>query len=658
MFSRMEQVQGRVEVKCETCNSGAMADSFCRQCSFIICNSCSDAHKTMETVFEGHEVVSIHDLKEGKARVNITWKEPCTLLKCPVHNEELKVYCFDCDTLICRDCTVVVDHRDHRFQFSAVAAPEMEEELMKALEPLRQVGDGLSRAVEEVKSTRHEVEAQGVSVAQTINTSFDELHQIVEKRRQELLDEARRRVQEKVETISPQEETLSLASAEVRSVIDCTERYVGHCTDNEVMRMHADIKGLLTQKVEKYNEPVGSMEPVLEVDMGMEVKCAEDLQQLCQSKARIIQLPIDPAKCTVMGEGVKTAKMNQIAEVTLTAKLSSGKPTRRCIAVDGQLKSLSDGSILKCDVDQSGPGEYRIHYTPTVRGRHELSLSIDGHHVAGSPFPVFVSIHPTQLGKPVGVLEDLRLVSAVNMYSSGEIIVGKQDGDVITFFKENSRVRTFGRDMLKLDNYDVVAIAVDNENYMYLTLSSSNAITKINEDGSIVNNTRAKHAAGHLGVAVVGEEVMVCPIPSKGTIMVYDRELKYVRRIVGKGMGQFRAISPDSQGNLYVADWDKERVQVIDHHGSFLQSFNCDNNGVKVLTKPRGICVAGQFVYVCNDGLDNDNHGVYIFTTKGEYVTSFGRKGSKIGEFNTPYSLCINSDGFLYVGESNRVQVF
>ena len=38
---------------------------------------------------------------------------------------------------------------------------------------------------------------------------------------------------------------------------------------------------------------------------------------------------------------------------------------------------------------------------------------------------------------------------------------------------------------------------------------------------------------GHVDVAVVGDEVMVTERGNKGVIMVYDRELKYVRQIVG-----------------------------------------------------------------------------------------------------------------------------
>ena len=40
-----------------------------------------------------------------------------------------------------------------------------------------------------------------------------------------------------------------------------------------------------------------------EVDLGVEVNCAEDLKQLCQTKAKITQLPINAVKSTVIGEG-------------------------------------------------------------------------------------------------------------------------------------------------------------------------------------------------------------------------------------------------------------------------------------------------------------------------------------------------------------------
>ena len=139
-------------------------------------------------------------------------------------------------------------------------------------------------------------------------------------------------------------------------------------------------------------------------------------------------------------------------------------------------------------------------------------------------------------------------------------------------------------------------------------------------------------------------------------LMVYDRQLQYVRQIAGRGMGTFYDLSPDSHGNLYVTDHDNSVIRVFSINGDLLRSFGCDENGVKKLSKPRGVCVAGQYVYVT----DVDLHNVSVFSTEGAYVTSFGHRGSEEGRFRSPCGLCVDRDGFVYVADhgNNRVQVF
>ncbi len=137
---------------------------------------------------------------------------------------------------------------------------------------------------------------------------------------------------------------------------------------------------------------------------------------------------------------------------------------------------------------------------------------------------------------------------------------------------------------------------------------------------------------GYWGVAVVGDEVMVCECNNRGTILVYDREVKYVRCIEQDGMRAFYNIDP--QGNLYVTDYDNDCIRVFSNDGVLLRSFGCDDDGVNKLNKPHGVCVSGQYVYVTNFGGDN----VSVFTTEGEYVTSFGQHGNKEGEFNRGFA--------------------
>ena len=152
---------------------------------------------------------------------------------------------------------------------------------------------------------------------------------------------------------------------------------------------------------------------------------------------------------------------------------------------------------------------------------------------------------------------------------------------------------------------------------------------------------------GQRGLAVVGEEVMVCVMDNRGTIMVYDKELNYVRSIEHRDMGYFWAISADSHGNLYCADNDNSMIQVFSNDGVFLRSFGCDGKGEKKVKRPWGLCVSGHYVYVCNYGSCN----ISVFTTDGVYVTSFGQYGSNEGDFNFPHSVCVDQDGFVYVTE-------
>ena len=79
--------------------------------------------------------------------------------------------------------------------------------------------------------------------------------------------------------------------------------------------------------MENYSKSEKSLEPIEKADTGVEVVCVEDLQRLCQTKANITRLAVEPAKCTVRGEGRETAEVGKTAEVTLTTKLTNNKTT-------------------------------------------------------------------------------------------------------------------------------------------------------------------------------------------------------------------------------------------------------------------------------------------------------------------------------------------
>lgn len=146
---------------------------------------------------------------------------------------------------------------------------------------------------------------------------------------------------------------------------------------------------------------------------------------------------------------------------------------------------------------------------------------------------------------------------------------------------------------------------------------------------------------------------------NKCCITVYNTELNLVRQFGSKGgdLRQFDTIhglAADEHCNLYVCDSGKSCVQVFSDHGEFLHSFSSKESGK--LKHPFGVCVFGQYVYVT----DNINHNLTIFTIEGEYVTSFGREGEETGNFENPWDVCVDRNGFVYVCDltNKRIQVF
>ena len=647
VHSKLELAHGKVEAKCEMCLEDK-AEAFCRQCTKFICAECVKSHQRMKRAFPGHKITTLEELKDRGAE-EILIQEP-SLEACKVHDQQKSIFCYDCDILICRDCTFK-DHRDHNYEFVKVAGPETKKVLNQQLEPLRKSQRSLSCAIKEIQTTIAEVEDQGGSVANTIKCSCAELHAIIDNHQESLLTEAATRVQQKVKHLSGQEKSLSTAYASTQSVIEYTEQYLEHSPNDKVVCMRAEMQSRIDREIQEQQKEGENLAPVEEVDMGVEVSCAEDLKQLCLTKAKIMQLPIDATKCMITGEGVESAEVNKMSEFRVVTALPDGKPTKQPGVVECRLHSLAKDSITNCIVNLIPQGgEYRVLYKPSLRGHHELIVTVNGQEVAGSHFPVFVSIHPTQLGKPIRVITGVESPYDVDVTPAGNIIVAESK-KVAMFDKNGKKLKELKGSEFGFD--DPYGVAIDStDGSMYIT--SNSQIVKLSPDfkqEQVVNTSGSYYR----GVKVVGDEVMVCDY--EGGVMVYTKELKYVRKIGshGDGPGQFGAIwgvSSDEHGNLYVSDRGKSCIHVFSN-GEFLHSFGCGEDGEKVLSSPYGVCVAGQYVYVVN----YRKNFVSVFTTKGEHVTTLGQRGSGDGDFKYPKGVCVDKDGFVYVCDC-RIQVF
>ena len=644
VHSKLELAHGKMEAKCEMCLEDK-AEAFCRQCAKFICADCAKSHKKMKAAFSGHKVSRLDELREGGAQD----MQP-TLKSCEVHEQPINVYCYDCKSLICRDCTITA-HRNHCYEFVKVAAPEIREKLVQQLNPLQESSGSMRCAMEGIQTTISEVESQGEAVTKQIKTSYAELRKIIDDHEQELLVKVATTVEQKSRHLSEQREGLSLACAVVESVIDYAEHSLEHSADDEIMCMHTEIQSRINREIEEQQKEGKDLEPVEEVDLGVEVNCAEDLKLLCETKAKIIQLPVDGAKSSVtMEEKLGSAEVNKVTQChfQLFPKLPNGRPTKQACVVTCNLRSLVNDSTTDCQVKLICNNRYRIQYTPTVRGRHELIVTVNGQEVAGSPFPVFVSIHPTLLGKPVRVITGVKEPYGVAVTTTGNIVVAELK-NITLFDKDKTKLRNTNLSRRNLDPYGV---AVDNTTGCTY-ISSKKMTIKISPDFKPIRKFTAPKGTYFKYMAVVGDEVMVCE-RSKNVVMVYTKDLKYVRQFESHG-NDIVGVASDDNKNLYVSD-ETGCVHVFSNSGEFIHSFCRHNQGGGVVRGLEGVGVVGQYVYVA----DVDGACVSVFTTEGGYVTSFGQRGVSEGEFRYPSGVCVDKDGFVYVCDcnNNRVQIF
>ena len=368
----MKKVHGKVETKCELCSAMGTAEAFCRQCAMFICSECVEIHKRLKT-HTSHEVAFLEDLKLGQAKPPVM-RESGTDPKCKHHEEPLVLYCFSCSSLICRDCTVK-DHRDHNFEFCKKAVINTKKDILARMKPIRQHKTDFDAAIKEVQAVTKALELHEGTMTNNIRVSFRKLHEVLNQREKELLEEVTQLTMKKKQNLSAQEKALTLVRAEVQSIMDFTERFVDHCTDSEVVNMQSEIMNKLDWRSDN-----NKLELVEEVDFSVKIDC-DQFQQELRKQAVVIQLPADPAKCTV---SISDKQVLSTKTAKLTVRRSDGTIVRKRCKVAGVLMTNYKEQI--CVVDGPVRGVYNIHYNIRSCLPSKLSISVDGQKIAGSPF--------------------------------------------------------------------------------------------------------------------------------------------------------------------------------------------------------------------------------------------------------------------------------
>ena len=638
----MEKAHGKLEATCEMC-SGGKATAFCRQCVNFICEDCVKSHKRLR-VFAGHAISTLDELKQGGVK-ELTFESPPPP-KCEDHEELKKIFCFDCNKLICRDC-IVIEHAGHNYEFVKKAAPATRKKLTEHLSPLKNLLPDLSTAVNQVKGTKQNIQSQKELTERQVNAKFQELHDILDRCKVRVLRESSALADSRMEKLTVQEKGLDLSLGTAQSLIDFVECTLENASDEELITMQEQVVSRIDVEVVKRGKEAANPDPVEKDDFGVKVFVCEDLKKLCENN-----IIVHEGKPIVKGDGIKTAEVDKYARLNVYISSKQGKP-------QAVLKSLVDQSTQQLQAVPVRGEVYSVEYTPRVRGRHHLLISVDDQPIPGSPFSVFIKIPPTKLDKPVRVIRRINEPRYMAFNSSDELIVTNYSGDVLVFDKKGKQIRSISKS--KHGFVGISGVAVDKEDNIYVCDSSKHCVYKFNKRGDLLKRFGTKGRGPKelnfpRGIAVAGDQVFVCD-QNNHRVQVLTTELEPVKQIGSEGTGNEHFNCPedvavDNKQMMYVTDCYNHRVQVLTMDGRFIRSIGKKRSGQGDLSTPRGVCVTG---FVCHWFyiVDYYNGCVSVFTKDCQFVTSFGN-----GHITNLFGVTVDTDGFVYACSDGSVVIF
>lgn len=137
-----------------------------------------------------------------------------------------------------------------------------------------------------------------------------------------------------------------------------------------------------------------------------------------------------------------------------------------------------------------------------------------------------------------------------------------------------------------------------------------------------------------------------------GYVFLFDKKTRRFKK--WEKIGKTRFVAPvaiaKSKDLLFVADSVLGRVIVFDENGRLRYEIS------EKLVRPTGLALHDGKLLVA----DAKAHMVATFDMEGNFISSFGKRGTDRGDFNYPTHIAVDSNGLIYVTDSLnfRIQVF
>ena len=650
------KVEGEEEAKCDLCVRGDTVEVLCLDCGALLCGRCFDNHKYSKE-YQNHNMMPLNEVRSKKEGITIKPKSNSAL--CQEHELELNFYCETCDHLVCQYC-IMKDHFKHDHDTVKKMAIKHRKELDKMMEPVEKMIEGLSVACKKVSNTRNKIGAQADDINKEIDRYYEELHRRLQQQRDELKKELHEACRQKKKEVTLQLEQMEHTQAELESIKELNGA-MKNGSDQEALLMKKQVVDDVKMISDSYNKL--DTQPVQSATM--EFVPVEEHKKSMPQFGHLSTDDVCPVNCEALGIPEMICKSEKLKFKVVTKDRSNSLCQKGGSKVVIQAQS-STGDVTPVEVKDNKDGSYSASFVANQIGEVNLSVTIKGQQVKGSPFNVNVHGKYTTIDKPSKVVNEGGRMGQPYGIAFGRdgmwAVTDESNHCVWIFDREDKLVRKFGSYGTGNGQFNrPLGVAFGANNHLYLTDTNNHRVQNFDITGTYLLQFGSQGSGNGQFVFPVGIRVhngkLYVADNSNHRISVFQLDGQF-SHIIGSGHLKYPwYIAVNSNDQLLVANFSHNCISIFTLDGNYVGKFGTQGTRRGQLSSACGITIdIHGFILVTEYG----NNRVSIFDEDGVFVHCFGSKGSGHSQFSIPRGIAISPTGDIYISDTDnkRIQIF
>jgi len=202
-----------VEPTCGFCEE-KVATRRCIQCDGVLCHGCEQSLHS-KGIFKSHSVVDL-DSSGSKGADDVYGRR----MICGEHaDEKLSFYCDDCQKPVCPRCLILGSHKGHQQQPIDQASSTGKSSLTQWEERLRQHAQTAEELLDRLRGVELEVQNGAEAQRNGVNSELDQLKELIETRRHQLLSKSALEEKQKRVTLQAQMDRADAVSRDTTGLV-------------------------------------------------------------------------------------------------------------------------------------------------------------------------------------------------------------------------------------------------------------------------------------------------------------------------------------------------------------------------------------------------------------------------------------------------------